>query len=276
MGKLVQDDGWRLPEALWAKMKPLLPERPRHPLGCHNPRVDDRAAMDGIFFVLRTGCQWAALDATGICKKSSAHRRFMEWTQAGVFEAFWRQGLLAYDAFQEIDWTWLSADAAMTKAPLGGEKTGPNPTDRGKSGTKRSVLTDGRGVPRGRAGAGAPRNDHQRLEETHPGRGAGRPAPGETGEQHLCLDKGFDYESVETIVEEQGFVAHIRRRGEDTKALPRSPASRPRRWVVERAHSWLNRFRRILVRWEKRAVTYIAMLQLACALTAWENAGLPG
>ncbi len=127
MGKLVQDDGWRLPDALWAKMQPLLPERPQHPLGCHNPRVDDRAAMDGIFFVLRTGCQWAALDATGICTKSSAHRRFMEWTQAGVFEEFWRQGLLAYDAFQEIDWTWLSVDAAMTKAPLGGEKNRPQP-----------------------------------------------------------------------------------------------------------------------------------------------------
>ena len=122
MGKLVQDDGWRLPEALWCRMEPLLPGRPAHPLGCHNPRVLDRAAMDGIFFVLRTGCQWAALDATGICKKSSAHRRFMEWTEAGVFATFWRQGLLAYDAFQGIDWAWLSVDGAMTKAPLGGEK----------------------------------------------------------------------------------------------------------------------------------------------------------
>ncbi len=103
-----------------------------------------------------------------------------------------------------------------------------------------------------------------------------RPAPDETGEQHLCLDKGFDHASVETIVEEQRFVAHIRRRGEDTKAPPRSPANKPRRWVVERAHSWLNRFRRILVRWDKRADTYTAMLQLACAITAWEHAGLPG
>src|SRR3712207_6177645 len=86
----VWDDGWRLPDALWAKMEPLLPPRPKPPLGCHNPRVPDRAAMDAIFFVLRTGCQWNALGETGICSSSSAHRRFQEWIAAGVFEAFWR------------------------------------------------------------------------------------------------------------------------------------------------------------------------------------------
>jgi transposase len=118
----IRDDGWRIPDALWVEMAPLLPARKPHPLGCHNPRVDDRKAMDAIFFVLRTGCQWGALDATGICKHSSAHRRFMEWTKAGVFEEFWRRGLLAYDEFIGIDWSWLAMDGAMTKAPLGGEK----------------------------------------------------------------------------------------------------------------------------------------------------------
>src|SRR5262245_54606373 len=123
----VKDDGWRLPDALWEEMKPLLPPRKKHPLGCHNPRVDDRKAMDGIFFVLRTGCQWGALNATGICKKSSAHRRFMEWTEAGAFEEFWRRGLLVYDEFAGIDWSWLAMDGATTKAPLGGEKNRAQP-----------------------------------------------------------------------------------------------------------------------------------------------------
>jgi len=121
----VRDDGWRLPDELWAKMEPLLPARPPHPLGCHNPRVPDRAAMDAIFFVLRPGCQWNALRATGICSSSSAHRRFQEWAEAGVFEAFWREGLLAYDAVQGIDWNWLALDGAMGKAPLGGGKNRP-------------------------------------------------------------------------------------------------------------------------------------------------------
>jgi putative transposase len=134
--RCVRDDGWRLPDGLWAKMERLLPARPEHPLGCHNPRVPDRAAMDAIFFVLRTGCQWNALRETTICSSSSAHRRFQEWVAAGVFAAFWRQGLLAYDAVQGIDWEWLALDGAMGKAPLGREKTGPNPTDRGKRGVQ--------------------------------------------------------------------------------------------------------------------------------------------
>src|SRR5215212_4183413 len=121
----VCDDGWRLPDALWAKMEPLLPPRPQHPLGCHNPRVPDRAAMDAIFFVRRTGCQWNALREMRICSSSSAHRRFQEWVKAGVFAAFWRAGLLADDALQGIDWTWLARDGAMGKAPLGGEKNRP-------------------------------------------------------------------------------------------------------------------------------------------------------
>ncbi len=122
--------------------------------------------MDAIFFVLRTGCQWNALNGTGICSSSAAHRRFQEWTEAGVFAAFWQDGLLAYDGLLGIDWSWLSLDGAMVKAPLGGEKTGPNPTDRGKKGVKRSVLTDARGVPVGVVLAGANRNDHLLMADT--------------------------------------------------------------------------------------------------------------
>jgi putative transposase len=134
MGLVARDDGWRVPDEAWERMEPLLPERPSHPLGCHNPRVPDRDAMDAILLVLRTGMQWNALNATGICSSSSAHRRFQEWAQAGVFEEFWRQGLFAYDRLKGIEWAWLSCDGAIGKAPLGGEQTGPNPTDRAKRG----------------------------------------------------------------------------------------------------------------------------------------------
>ncbi len=134
MGLVARDDGWRIPDRTWERMQPLLPRRPSHPLGCHNPRVPDREAMNAILLVLRTGMQWNALNATGICSSSSAHRRFQEWTEAGVFEEFWRQGLLAYDEQAGIEWEWLSCDGALGKAPLGGEQTGPNPTDRAKKG----------------------------------------------------------------------------------------------------------------------------------------------
>lgn len=134
MGLLTRDDGWRLPDEVWERMVPLLPPRPSHPLGCHRPRVPDRAAMDAILLVLRTGMQWNALNATGICSSSAAHRRFQEWAQAGVFAEFWRQGLVAYEELKGIEWEWLSCDGAMGKAPLGGAATGPNPTDRAKKG----------------------------------------------------------------------------------------------------------------------------------------------
>jgi transposase len=120
MGLVVDDDGWRIPDELWAEVQPLIPPGKPHPLGCHNPRVADRDAMDAILFVLRTGCQWEALNATDICSKSSAHRRFQEWTEAGVFRDLWNRGLLAYEQLQGIEWEWQALDAAMTKAPLGG------------------------------------------------------------------------------------------------------------------------------------------------------------
>ena len=118
---------WRIPDELWERIEPLLPPRKLHPLGCHRPRVDDRKAMDAIFFVLRTGCQWNALNETKLCSSSSAHRRFQEWVEADVFVALWAQGLVEYDALQGIDWEWLAMDGAMTKAPLGGEKGGQEP-----------------------------------------------------------------------------------------------------------------------------------------------------
>jgi transposase len=118
---------WRIPDALWERLEPLRPPRKPHPLGCHRPRVEDRQAMDAIFFVLRTGGPWNALHETGICSSSSAHRRFQEWTEAGLFLALWKSGLLAYEALQGIDGAWLARDGAMTKAPLGGEHGGQEP-----------------------------------------------------------------------------------------------------------------------------------------------------
>lgn len=132
MGLVVKDDRWRIPDTVWAQMEPLIPPGKPHPLGCHNPRVPNRKAMDAILFVLRTGCQWNALNATKICHSSSAHRRFLEWTEAGVFEEFWKRGLLQYDKLKGIDWNWLSMDGAMTKAPLGGKKNRCKSDGQGK------------------------------------------------------------------------------------------------------------------------------------------------
>ncbi len=144
---------WQMPDALWERIAPLLPPGKPHPLGCHNPRVDNRRAMDAIFFVLRTGCQWNALNATGICSSSSAHRRFQEWVAAGVFHQLWVQGLAAYDELQGIDWAWLSMDGAMTKAPLGGGENRPQSHRPGQARHQAEPAHRGGRHP-GRAGGG--------------------------------------------------------------------------------------------------------------------------
>ena len=110
---------WLVSDELWARIEPLLPPRPVHPLGCHRPRVSDRVALNAIFFVLRTGCQWNALNATGLCTSSSAHRRFCEWRKAGMFERLFEEVLVEYDDHLGIDWRWLLCDGALSKAPLG-------------------------------------------------------------------------------------------------------------------------------------------------------------
>jgi transposase len=267
---------WRMPDELWEKVKPLLPPGKPHPLGCHRPRVDESLAMDAIFYRLRTGCQWKALDATGICSGSSAHRRFQEWTQAGVFQTLWAQGLLDYDELKGIEWEWQAVDGVMTKAPLGQEQTGPNPTDRAKRGVKRSVLVEGHGVPLGVAVDGANRNDFKMLQATLESIPIEWPKPSQEEPQHVCLDKGYDYDEVRELGKEFGYTLHIRPRNEEAQALKRQVGFKARRWVVERTHSWMNRFRSVLIRWDKKVENYLGLLHLACAFITYRTTGLLG
>ncbi len=159
---------------------------------------------------------------------------------------------------------------------MGGKKTGRNPTDRGKLGVKRSLLTDGHGSPIGLAIDGANRHDMKLVRATIEGLVAVRPEATEEEPQGMCLDKGYDYDAVREILEEFGFTAHIKARGEEAKELKAEAGKRARRWVVERSHSWMNRFRRILVRWDKKPENYLAFLHFACALIAFRAAGLFG
>lgn len=268
---------YRISDELWAVFAPLLPVHVNtHRFGGGRPRVADRRCADAIFYVLRTGCQWAALDQTNLCARSTAHDRFQEWVEAGVFLKLWEAGVQQFDELQGIEWEWLSMDGAMTKAPLGGEKIGRNPTDRGKSGVKRSVLTEGHGVPIGVAVDGANRHDMKLVRATIESIVIERPQPTDEEEQGMCLDKAYDFNEVRATLEEFGFTAHIRGRGEEAKELREEVGRRARRWVVERVHSWLNRFRRLLIRWDKKSQNYLGFLHFACALIAFRAAGLFG
>jgi transposase len=131
-------------------------------------------------------------------------------------------------------------------------------------------------VPLAVAVAGANRHDMKLVRVTREQIVVVRPTPTAEQPHGLCLDKGYDYDEVRATVAEFGFTAHIRSRGEEAQALKREAGTRARRWVVERAHSWLNRFRRLLIRWDKKAENYLGFLHFACALLAFRAAGLFG
>ena len=145
--------------------------------------------------------------------------------------------------------------------------------DRSKTGTKRSLLVEGGGVPVGLSVAGANRNDFKLLEETLQSIPIDQPEAAEEYLRHLCLDKGYDFEEVRHILHAYGLVAHIRSRGEEAQAKKKKKrGEKARRWVVERTHSWFNRFRSILTRWSKKAKNYLAMLYFVCGLIAYRAA----
>jgi putative transposase len=158
---------------------------------------------------------------------------------------------------------------------LGEKGTGPNPTDRAKSGTKRSLLVDGKGVPLSVSVDGANRHDMKLTKSTLQNVVIDKPEPTIKSKQHMCMDKGYNYPEVYELLEEYGYTIHIRLRGEGRRRR-KIPKYRARRWVVERTHSWMNRFRRLLIRWEKKIENYIAMLHFACAWITYRAGGLFG
>jgi len=138
------------------------------------------------------------------------------------------------------------------------------------------VLTEANGIPIGLTVAGANRNDMKLVRMTIDSIPVDRPKPTREQPQGMCMDKGYDYEKVRETVREFGFTAHIRSRGEEAQALKREAGFKAHRGVVERAHRWMNRFRRVLIRWDKSAANYLAFLHFACALIAFRAAGLLG
>lgn len=127
------------------------------------------------------------------------------------------------------------------------------------------------GLPLALAVDGANRHDVKLTEATIKSIVVKRPRPTKEKPQGLCLDKGYDSDEVRGLLAEFGFTAHIRSRGEEAQDIKRKAGYKARRWVVERTHSWMNRFRRILIRWEKKAANYIAFLHLACAIITWRS-----
>lgn len=270
---------WELSDSFWERIKPLLPKpksrfrgrgRKRKHVG-GRPAADPRKVMAGILYVLPTGCQWnAAPKEYGSGK--TLHRYFQYWSRRGVFKKMWKAGLAEYDELNGLEWTWQAVDGAITKAPLGGEATGSNPTDRAKRGTKRSLLVEGKGIPLAIEVGPANRHDVKLLAATLDGVVVERPEVSQEEKQHLCLDKAYAGDPAQEVGQERGYEVHVPDKANAKKKRKRTGGRRkPRRWVVEVTHSWLNRFRRLLVRWEKKAANYRSLLYVACAIICWRK-----
>ncbi|MCH1915396.1 IS5 family transposase [Leptospira noguchii] len=241
-----------------------MPKEKVNPKGGRN-RVPTRVVMAGIIYRMKTGCQWRAIP-NEFGSGQTCHRRFQEWERARIFKKIYKSILKYYDVKNQIAWDWASMDSAMVKAPKGGALTGKNPTDRAKLGVKRHILTDGNGIPLAITLTGANVHDKHGVKDTLNSilifSRKRREKP-----KHICLDKGYDFKDIEVLIKRRNIQSHIRKKGE--KPLIGKYKGKPRRWVVERTNSWHNRFRAILIRWERKSENYLASLYLASSIIAF-------
>jgi transposase len=253
-------------DAVWAAIEPLLPDIvDEHPLGCHRRRVSDRLCFRGLLIRLTTGSSWVDVEAILEHRVSDTTLRARrdEWITAGVFEALKTEALAAFDRIIGLDLSEVSVDGSLHKAPYGGEGTGPNPTDRGKSGWKWSVGVERHGVPIGWVIDGANRNDVRMLVPTIEAIAAtGLLADIET----LHLDRGYDYPVVRQRLDAFGLDdLNIQRRG-TKKPGRKQPVRLGLRWIVEATNSWWSNYGQLRRNTDRRSRHRHAALCLATAI----------
>jgi putative transposase len=255
----------RVPGKLWRKIKKYFPKQQVGGKG--RPACPNRAVMDGIWYVMWSGCQWKSIERGwfGVCS-SVLHARFQTWQRQGVFVNVVEAMLRYYGRARHIRWDWQSADCRAVPAPYRGTHTGPNPTDRAKAGGKIHLLVDQRGAPLAVSVFGANHNEKWHIAALLCMILVQRP----TSIQHLCLDKAYDSWEVHVFVKQQGYDSHIKHRRrvnepKDPCPIPGETQYPPRRWVVERTFAWLGHRRSIRIRWCRKAQNWLAFLHLACA-----------
>lgn len=254
---------WSLPDDLWERIQWLL-DRYDPPKPTGRKRAPARPILDGLIYRFRTGCQWNRIPSI-YGDDATIHRTFQRWVAIGLFELIWSLLVAECDELGLVDWKWQAADAWLGKARGGGDKVGPNPTDRAKNGTKKSLLVEGQGGPLAIVVAPANQVESQLLGETIEAIVVQRPKPSQGQPQNLCLDKAYDNPAGERTVKEHKYRGHIRRKGEPPLKRARKKY-RSRRWVVERTVAWLSKCRGLLIRYETKSENYLALLQFACAL----------
>lgn len=255
-----------IPDDLWSMIEPHLP--PERPIPYGRKPLPNRKALTGIVFVLKTGIQWEYLPQEMGCGCGmTCWRRLRDWQKAGVWDRILK---ILQDKLGEqdrIDWSRAALDSASVRAKGGGRRTGRNPTDRGKLGSKHHLVVDRHGIPLAKPTLTAA-NEHDAnhfgpvLDSIRPirrarGRSRRRPAK-------VHADKAYDHKRCRIDCRLRGIKARIARRGvESSTRLGRF------RWVVERSLSWLHNFRRLAVRYERRADIHQALLTLGTIMICW-------
>jgi transposase len=252
-------------EPLWVEFAALLGTEnrrpgfdPSHPLGCHRRRVADRVVFDCVIAALVHGSGYERVAVPG-CSDRTIRRRLQVWAERGLTKDLLRTALAGYDRMLGLDLDDLSVDGSITKSPCGGEVSGRSPVDRGKQGTKRSVVTDGAGLPLHLVAAAANAHDSPLLEPTLAGvPDAIGPLP-----DRACvhLDAGYDSAKTRDLLHILGYQHQIA-----TKGKP-SPIQVGKRWVVERTHSWMNGYAKLRRSTDKQRRIVEFFLFLAAAIT---------
>lgn len=244
-------------EPIWHQFEALIPPVPdEHPLGCHRPRISDRIIFDKLIQVLVLGAAYAKI-ADSTCSATTLRRRRDEWIRCGVFAELEQICLDSYDKMIGLQLENLAVDGCIVKAPCGGEAAGRSPVDRGKQGTKRSVLVDGNGIPLGCVVAGANCHDSPLLAPTLDKLGRfGFDLPERIT---VHLDAGYDSGKTRDLLNMLGCDSVISKKGE--------PLQAGARWVVERTNSWHTRgFRKLQICTEVRTRVIDAFIALAAAI----------
>jgi putative transposase len=249
-----------LSKQLWKRAQNIITQLPLDST-TGRPSIDKKRGLNGIYYILKTGIQWKALPRC-FGSASAVHRLFQKLVELGFFKILWTDLLMKYDKIHGLNLDKQAMDCAQKKSPLAGcEKSGKSPVDRGKLGSKLSVLSESKGIIIGLAVGSGNQHDSTLFLETL------RSVPKELKQpfkKEMNLDSAYDSEIVRTILFNFYYVPKIAPNRRNKKQPPSNPLGYSR-WFIEPVHSWMNRFRAVFIRYTKYADNYLAQAQFASA-----------
>lgn len=238
----------------WKEIRTVIPQKRSN----RRPRKGAKKIMRALFYILRTGIQWKALPKEFKVSASTVHRRFQEWIHDQIFQIFWTNVLKKYQKKQYAMMQWVAIDGSCSKAPLGGEDVGKSPVDRRKIGTKKHICVDQNGIVIGITVSGANRHDNVMTQKTV----KSIPVPLRHKRIVFAGDTAYDAKKTRCFLKKNNFVPVISLNKRKSKKSVEKVRSR-HRWIVERTHGHLNKWRGIFVRWNKKVENYVAAIQIA-------------